>query len=135
MNITRILLGTTQRQRSSSYEIAAVWFPTSIIFLSNTWAHHETILFAFWCALTALYAVRWPIATIRRLAHLGMSRLWILPVVIPILLLAAASFERQRILTIVAILLSLAVQAPLMFLSPRIGPATTENTDSNEPQA
>lgn len=134
MNIASILLGPQQSRTGSSYAIAAVGFPMSIIFLSNAWAHHESLLIAFWVALTALYVVRWPIATIGRLIHLRMSRLWILPLLIPVVLLVAASLERWRILALVATLVSLGVQAPLVFPSLRMGSPTTEDIVPGETQ-
>lgn len=118
---------------ASVYAIWLVWLPLSVINLSEAWDPHPTFRSISWLVVALVYAMSWPLITERRLADLGLSLLWLFPILLPLLVLMLAVCEKWRLVGAVALLVSLAAQAPLVWMSPRKEPATTKDGKADRP--
>jgi uncharacterized membrane protein YhaH (DUF805 family) len=117
------------------FGIWLVWLPLSVINLSDSWGPHLTATSLCWLVVTLVYAVTWPFIAAKRLSDLGRSLLWILPILLPLGVLMLALCERWLLTGAVALLVSLAAQAPLLWLSPRKGPVAVKDEKADRPNA
>ncbi len=117
------------------FGIWLVWLPLSVINLSESWGPHLTVKSLSWLVITLIYAVSWPFVAAKRLGQLRLSLLWILPILLPLAVLMLALCEQWRLTGAVALLVSLAAQAPLLWLSPREDSAARKDENQGWPNA
>jgi hypothetical protein len=117
----------------SNYALLALFSPLLIIHIAEGRIAQDRTPFDFYLIIAPLYALIWPLATMRRLVYLRLSRLWTLPILLPLAFLALELYMHwSHKVDAIALLLSLAVQAPLVFLSPRKALTTTESVISGD---
>jgi hypothetical protein len=105
---------------ASYFVLRALLFPVLILGFSEQLSHRDTWEFLIWAALLLGWIVIWPIAVLRRLARTGLSRAWLLPILLPAAVLVVG-LVRHWTHDFVSVLLILAVapSVSLVFLSPR----------------
>jgi hypothetical protein len=117
----------------SGYALVALLTPLIIIHIAEGWTAQDRTTFLFYLIVAPLYALIWPLATMRRLVYLRLSRLWILPILLPLGLLSLTLFwHYPHKITAMLLLVAVVVQAPLIFLSPR---KHFQSENPNEPRS
>ena len=117
MNLIRIVLWSRFSCERGSYAVAAIWLPLAIIVLVKGWATHDIVQDLIWLAITIAGGSISPFIVIGRLNHLRLSRLWVIPILLPtvsILLFACMHWETGVNASMLA---SFAVQIPFILLS------------------
>jgi hypothetical protein len=117
------------------FGIWLVWLPLSVINLSDSWRSFPSLESICWLVVALVYAVTWPFVAAKRLTDLGRSLLWIIPVLLPLAVLMLALCERWLLTGAVALLVSLAAQAPLLWLAPRNNAAPAKDENPERPSA
>jgi uncharacterized protein YqhQ len=80
---------------------------------------HDRVDFAFNLFFLSICLLVWPLLALRRLIEIRASRLWILPILVPIAMGLFCAFKGWPLALRITNLVAFAVQSPLMFLPPR----------------
>ncbi len=99
-----------------TYAVIALLFPDSIMNLANSWNATDRLEFIFDCMIFFSLIFLWPLFTVSRLIDIRRSRLWILPILLPIVAALIAALEGRTIVSRIAFGLALAFQLPLILL-------------------
>jgi uncharacterized membrane protein YhaH (DUF805 family) len=84
--------------------------------LANSWNATDRLEFIFDCMIFFSLIFLWPLFTVSRLIDIRRSRLWILPILLPIVAALIAALEGRTIVSRIAFGLALAFQLPLILL-------------------
>jgi len=103
--------------------------------LNNGLDFHETWNAIFWLMFSPLVAWFWVGWTMVCLRELGLSRLWVLPILLPPVALAVSFHEKWTIFSLVALVVMLAAQIAIAARKPASDPNPTEITSSGRPPA
>jgi hypothetical protein len=111
---------------ASSFGLATMWFPLSIVLLGVHWHDKKSVTFYVYLFFVASFLTFWPSAILRMLAQRHINQLWSTAVFLPIVLLVASAFEPWPTLTMFILPLSMIAPWPFLLVKPREAQAAEE---------
>jgi amino acid permease len=103
-------------------------FLDSIVHLATMGASQSRAKSVFDLVCYSFFILVWPLMTVGRLLELRLSLLWILPILVSLSVLVISLRENWGWVPLGAFIVALAVQVPLVWLSPPKELAAAENT-------
>jgi hypothetical protein len=128
MNLARSVQNSARTVNISTFGLACLWFPLSILYLAQSWSHHSGFEFYFWLISTLLFFAFWPLGMVTLMGQLRISRLWSTVVFLPVALLVLALTENWKILTLAMVAVGMAAPWPFLLLNLRGGSAPASQT-------
>ena len=98
------------------YVWPVILLPNLIIQTSTSWNSSGHPYLVFDSIMLLIFIFMWPLLTIRRLITLKFSRLWILPILVPIVVAMLAGAKGWRLVLTIALELAFVFQLPLVVL-------------------
>lgn len=133
MSFRDLLRGGKGRTNKLALFEGVTWFPLAIAQFARGWIFHDSFEFWIWLLPVALNVVLWPIVIGKRLADLGRSRFWTLPILLPVVAMVLSMQARGSRMTVLIFFSAYAAQAPLFLLKPRNGRALAATPNPSEP--
>jgi hypothetical protein len=134
MKIVKWFPGLDRPVNISTFGLASLWFPLSVIHLSERWSHPAGFYFYFWLISTLLYLRFWPLSIVILMRRLKIHWLWATVVFAPLALLAFSLAENLSNLAKVMAVVSMAAPWPFLIMNSRPRPAA-ESQASAEPSS
>jgi uncharacterized membrane protein YhaH (DUF805 family) len=113
MKITQLFSKPGPPVNRWTYALVSILFLNSIMGLSSSSGRAE---FIYNCVIFSFTVLMWPLFTIRRLIDIRRSRLWILPILLPVVIALIALFEGRKLVFGIAAGLAFTFQLPLILL-------------------
>src|ERR1035441_2492320 len=113
--------------------MSAMWLVYGLLELSK--GPHTSLAITFYLIITLYTAYLWIGYTAIRLADLCVSRLWMLPIIFPVVLFTLALYLHWSLLDRIALTVAIVVQLPLWILPTRkkLTIDTTKNSEESNP--
>jgi hypothetical protein len=118
MDWSRILSKQGEPIGRLAYSMATILMLECLFDFAGSLTSHARVDFAFNLFFLSICLLVWPLLTLRRLIEIRASRLWILPILLPIAVGFFCAFKGWPIALRITNLVAFSVQLPLMFLPP-----------------
>lgn len=119
MNPVHTFVRSNRAVNASTFGLASLWFPLSIVHLAQSGSHPNSFVFVFWLLSTAAFLAFWPLAIVKLMKELRISRLWAVSVFLPVALLIFALSTSWPTFTKFMLPLSMAAPWPFLLMNSR----------------
>jgi hypothetical protein len=115
------------------YILAILALPVSVVMFGQYWRSRNTAQILFWLIFTLILSVKWPFRITGALTELHLNRLWIFPLILPVVVLIFALVKQWSLVVVAMVVIAPIAPFLLLFLSPRKTSTAAQMAPSDRP--